>query len=256
MSAHHADVGVVERDRASGSRRARARPSTARPARCRASTTTLRWPTPGSSVASTTVRPLATERRVIRPADNRTSACSPGRSIVARAAPACGTGSTNEARPGGTTSGPPHSSVERKRARPGDQRVQGLTIGDERHRPPAGGGVDERRARQQRHAVDAGLQHLAGQVEDAARDFAIDRDRRSALATTAGTGAATGGTGARAARSSRRLYSASGMVTDRGWSAGRAGVLRGALRCRRSKTTSVVRSIRMVMTHLLRSGES
>jgi hypothetical protein len=55
---------------------------------------------PGSSVASISVRPLATARRVIRPADRRTSACSPGRSIVVRAVPAWGTGSWNEARPG------------------------------------------------------------------------------------------------------------------------------------------------------------
>jgi hypothetical protein len=64
---------------------------------------------PGSSAASTTVRPLALERLVIHPADSRTSAWSPGRSILARAAPAGGTGRTNSARPGRSASGAAHS---------------------------------------------------------------------------------------------------------------------------------------------------
>ena len=66
---------------------------------------------PGSSVASTIVRPFAEDRRSTRPGETRTSVCSPGTSKVAVALPAGGTGITNEPRPGVAVIAAPHSSV-------------------------------------------------------------------------------------------------------------------------------------------------
>ena len=74
---------------------------------------------PGSSVASTMVRPAAVVRLVINPGSSRTSDNSPGRSNVARALPAAGTGSTNDARPGAGVRTDPHSRLSENAAGPG-----------------------------------------------------------------------------------------------------------------------------------------
>ena len=122
------------------------------------------------------VRPLATARLVMSPADRRTSACSPGRSIVARAAPACGTGRMNEPRPGLKTSGPPHSSVSANGAGPAINALSvwpSATSGT--GRPPAVASTSVVPL-MQRHAADAALQDLARERENATRRFAIDHD--------------------------------------------------------------------------------
>ena len=107
---------------------------------------------PGSSVTSTTVRPFAADRRVTRPRDRRTSAWSPGRSRVACAVPAEGTGSVNVARPGWKTSGAPQASVSPNGPDALDERRGAFAVDDQRQRPAAESGadraVDERRSRQ------------------------------------------------------------------------------------------------------------
>ena len=131
---------------------------------------------PGTSVASTLVRPFAAVRRVIRPADRWTSACSPGTSMVARAVPASGTGSANDARPGLNSSGAPHSRSSANAPGPGHQRELAGAFGQERHRPSGRGGGDERRARQQAHAIDAVAKRLSAHAEGSARRVAVHAD--------------------------------------------------------------------------------
>ena len=211
---------------------------------------------PGSSVASTMVRPLATARRVISPADRRTSACSPGRSIVARAAPACGTGRMNDAAARAEDERPAPFGVDRKRPGPGDQGVERLTVGDQRHRPAAGVASTSVAPLISGTRLTPLCSTWPERVNDAARRFAIDGDLE--------IGARHDGGDRRRGRSRRRArreieqpvvfgqgHRHRSRLIDRPHRR-----LRATFAARAIERTSVVKSDSLVMMHLLDLGGS
>ena len=162
------------------------------------------------------VRPLTVARLVIRPGSRCTSAWSPGRSMVVRAVPACGTGSVKAPRPGVNDSGAPHSSVNEKGPGPGSSAACV---------PPSDASGSGRPAAVPSISVapSTRLTRLTPSRSTSPASAKVPRTesrstrtRRSALESTAATGGPGAGRGGRLARSTRRLYSGSGSVTVRG----------------------------------------
>ena len=86
------------------------------------------------------VRPFATVVRVIEPGRQAHVGLFARQIDLARAAPACGTGSTNERAPGPEdAAAPPHSSVSANGPGPAISALERLPVGDQRHAagPPA-----------------------------------------------------------------------------------------------------------------------
>ncbi len=159
---------------------------------------------PGSSVASTVVRPAADVRRSTRPGVTRRSDCSPGTSNVAVTLPAGGTGRTNEPRPGLAVIDVPHSRVAENDAGPVTTATWALPSAT------SGSGRSVERASSSVALLMSGTFTLPVwntspfTVIVARTAPASTRARMSARVSAAGSGAESGGRGCRLARSSSR----------------------------------------------------
>src|SRR6185436_8136240 len=179
-----------------------------------------------------------------------TSACSPGRSIVARTVPAGGAGSANDARPGVNVSGAPHSSVSANGPGPGSSAVcasPSATSG--RGRPPAVASTSVAPARRLTRATP-GRRTSPATLNAPCAVSRSTRTRKSALDSTAATGAAVDVCGGRPARSISLLYSVTESVTVRGDSTGLSGCCAAAMFVIAANAAANVVVVGLVIGHL------
>src|SRR5262245_749275 len=161
--------------------------------------------------------------------------------MASRSAPAGGTGSTNDARPGANVSGAAQSSVTANGPGPGSTAACTLpSMASGSGRPSALASVSVAPAIRLTRVIPR-LSTSPARLKTPCAVSRSMRTRRSALATTAGMGGIGGGCGGRPARSIRRLYSASESVTlDRVVSVGRAGCASAAVASRHSAAVNSV----------------